>query len=184
MLFAIANLLIGFGSSVTFAPLIADISHWFTRRRGIAVAICASGNYLGGAIWPPVVQRLIETSGWRANQVIVGIVCIVVMLPLSLVLRRRLAVRQEAAAEAAAEDARASLGLHPAVLFALLASPASGVLCRHVDAAGAHRRLLRRPWLRRGARGGDALADAGLRHHQPHRLGVHRRPHRRAARRC
>ena len=59
MTFAVANLLIGIGSSGTFAPLLADISHWFTRRLGIAVAICASGNYLGGAVWPPIVQGLI-----------------------------------------------------------------------------------------------------------------------------
>ena len=50
-LFALAHgVLIGFvGCSATFAPLIADTSLWFVRRRGIAVAVCASGNYLGGA---------------------------------------------------------------------------------------------------------------------------------------
>ena len=59
-------MLIGlFGSSATFSPLIADTSLWFVRRRGIAVAICASGNYLGGAIWPPIVQHFVETVGWR-----------------------------------------------------------------------------------------------------------------------
>ncbi len=57
---AIAHgLLIGFGCSATFGPLIADMSHWFVRRRGIAVAIAASGNYLAGTIWPPVVQHFI-----------------------------------------------------------------------------------------------------------------------------
>jgi MFS family permease len=40
--------LIGAGSSATFAPLIAHTSLWFVRRRGIAVAIFASGNYLAG----------------------------------------------------------------------------------------------------------------------------------------
>jgi MFS family permease len=118
--FAIANLLIGIGSSATFAPLIADISHWFTRRLGIAVAVCASGNYLGGALWPPIVQQLIEAQGWRANQVVVGIVCIAAMLPLVPMLRRRLAAPQVAAATMAAGGASASLGLHPYALFALL----------------------------------------------------------------
>jgi MFS family permease len=125
--FAIANLLIGVGSSATFAPLIADISHWFTRRRGIAVAICAAGNYLGGAIWPPVVQRMIEMSGWRTTQMIIGVVCILAMLPLALVLRRRLAAQQEDAANAAAAGATASLGLRPGALFALLSI--AGVSC-------------------------------------------------------
>src|SRR5690242_2303185 len=64
--FAAAHgLLIGLGSSATFGPLIAEISQWFERRRGIAVAICASGNYLAGAIWPPLVEHFIGTVGWR-----------------------------------------------------------------------------------------------------------------------
>jgi MFS family permease len=127
MLFALANLMIGIGCSATFAPLMADISHWFTRRRGIAVAVCASGNYLGGAVWPPIVQRLIETSGWRASQVVCGLACIALMLPLTLVLRRKLAVQQAAAADAAAGAAGASLGLNPYALFGLLCI--AGVSC-------------------------------------------------------
>jgi MFS family permease len=126
-LFALANLMIGVGSSVTFAPLIADISHWFTRRRGIAVAICASGNYLGGAVWPPIVQRLTEAGGWRQTQVVVGFASHATMLPLAGVQRRRLAAHQSEAAAAVASDANASLGLSPAALFALLC--VAGVSC-------------------------------------------------------
>ncbi len=55
------------GSSATFAPLVADTSLWFVRRRGIAVAICASGNYVAGALWPPIVQHFVEPVGWRAD---------------------------------------------------------------------------------------------------------------------
>ena len=33
------------------------------------ISIFASGNYLAGTIWPPVVQHFIETSGWRATSV-------------------------------------------------------------------------------------------------------------------
>ena len=62
----VQGLVIGLlGSSVTFAPLVADVSHWFTRRRGIAVSICASGNYLAGTIWPPILQHFTATRGWR-----------------------------------------------------------------------------------------------------------------------
>jgi MFS family permease len=127
MTFAIANLLIGVGSSATFAPLIADISHWFTRRLGIAVAICAAGNYLGGAIWPPIVQRLVEVYGWRTNQVIVGIACLALMLPLVMVLRRKLVAQQSAQAAVASGSAGASLGMNPYALFALLC--VAGVSC-------------------------------------------------------
>ncbi|HUF20020.1 MAG TPA: MFS transporter [Burkholderiales bacterium] len=83
------GLLIGFGSSVTFAPLLADTSHWFDRRRGIAVAIFASGNYLAGTLWPPVLQAFIESAGWRQTFMGVAIFCAATMLPLALLLRRR-----------------------------------------------------------------------------------------------
>jgi len=82
------GVLIGAGSSSTFAPLLAHISLWFTRRRGIAVAIVASGNYLAGALWPPVVQHFIETVGWRQTYFGIGVFCGVSMLSLSLLLRR------------------------------------------------------------------------------------------------
>jgi len=96
------GLLIGLlGSSVTFGPLVADVSHWFTRRRGIAVSICASGNYLAGTVWPPVLQHFTATLGWRRTMVGVGIFCISSMLPLTFLLRRRAPVGHGTAARAA-----------------------------------------------------------------------------------
>jgi MFS family permease len=90
-MFALAHgLLIGLcGCSATFAPLIADTSLWFVRRRGVAVAICASGNYLGGAIWPSTVQHFIETVGWRQTYFGLGVFCFVTMTTLALFMRRR-----------------------------------------------------------------------------------------------
>jgi MFS family permease len=90
-LFAVAQcLLIGaLGNAATFVPLVADTSLWFTRRRGIAVAICASGNYVAGAVWPPVLQHFFDSAGWRQTFVGVGIFSIIAMLPLALALRRR-----------------------------------------------------------------------------------------------
>src|SRR6266850_1741194 len=61
------------GCAATFAPLVADASMWFTRHRGMAVAICASGNYLAGAVWPPVLQHFFETAGWRATYMGLGV---------------------------------------------------------------------------------------------------------------
>ncbi|MBC7955214.1 MAG: MFS transporter [Cytophagales bacterium] len=77
------------GSSATFAPLVADTSLWFVRRRGIAVAICASGNYLAGAIWPPVVQHFIESVGWRHTYFGLGAFCAVTIPLLALLMRPR-----------------------------------------------------------------------------------------------
>ncbi len=84
------GLLLGLlGSSATFAPLVADTSLWFVRRRGIAVAICASGNYLAGAIWPPIVQHIVDTAGWRQAYIALGIFCAVTLPPLALAMRPR-----------------------------------------------------------------------------------------------
>jgi MFS family permease len=78
-----------FGSSAMFAPLIADTSLWFNRRRGIAVAICASGNYVAGAIWPPVAQHFVAAYGWRATYIGIGIFCALSLPALALLFRRR-----------------------------------------------------------------------------------------------
>src|SRR6185503_16925466 len=77
------------GTSAAFAPLVADTSLWFTRRRGIAVAICASGNYLAGALWPTLLQHYIEIVGWRETFIGVGLFCTAAMVPLAFALRRR-----------------------------------------------------------------------------------------------
>ncbi|MDH6167866.1 MFS family permease [Variovorax boronicumulans] len=89
--FTIAQaLLVGLlGSSAAFAPLVADTSLWFVKRRGIAVAVCASGNYVAGAIWPPIAQHFIETVGWRQTYIGMGIFCGVAMALLALFFRAR-----------------------------------------------------------------------------------------------
>jgi MFS family permease len=90
-LFVLAQaLLIGMlGSSVTFGPLVADVSLWFRRNRGIAVGIVASGNYLAGAVWPSLLQAMIESMGWRDAYMIVGAITLATMVPLALLLRAR-----------------------------------------------------------------------------------------------
>jgi MFS family permease len=89
-LLLIQCVLVGFaGSAATFGPLVADCSQWFLRNRGIAVAIAASGNYIAGTIWPPFLQHAIEAFGWRTTNLGLGLICLVVMLPLSFLLRRR-----------------------------------------------------------------------------------------------
>jgi MFS family permease len=78
-----------FGCATTFGPLVADVSLWFRKRRGIAVAIVASGNYLAGTIWPPLMTHAIQNYGWRHAYMFIGVTCVVTMLPLSLMLRQR-----------------------------------------------------------------------------------------------
>ena len=122
------GLLIGFlGTSATFAPLVSDTSLWFTRHRGIAVAICASGNYLAGAIWPPVLQHFFGTVGWRATYVGVGVFCLIAMYPLALALRRRPPLPVAASGAHVHGDMARPLGFTPGTLLAILS--VAGVAC-------------------------------------------------------
>jgi len=124
--FALAHgiLLGALGSSTTFAPLVADTSLWFVRRRGIAVAICASGNYVAGAVWPPIVQHFVEVVGWRQTYVGLGAFSFVTMSLLALALRPR------PPALAAEEVTHGSGGVVPSTRpFGLSMGHAQGLLC-------------------------------------------------------
>jgi len=125
--FALAQGLLGFGSAATFGPIMTDTSHWFERRRGIAVALASSGNYLSGALWPPLIQHFISTEGWRATQIGIGVICVATILPLVLMLRRRAPSNHSADSEATAAGERATLGVSSNALMALLAL--AGVAC-------------------------------------------------------
>ena len=126
-LFAAACTLTGFGSSAIFGPLVADISYWFRRRRGIAVAVAASGNYLAGTVWPPIVNYFIASSGWRATHIGIGLFCLVTMLPLALLLRPRAPLHGADADHAAAAGALGTLGISTRALQGLLI--VAGVAC-------------------------------------------------------
>ena len=82
--------LIGLGTSATFAPLMAEASHWFERYRGLAVTIVASGNYVAGTVWPPLVNWGVQSVGWRTTHIAIGIFCAVTMTLLLLVLRSQI----------------------------------------------------------------------------------------------
>ena len=127
--FSLAHgLLIGLlGCAATFAPLVADTSLWFNRRRGIAVAICASGNYLAGAIWPPVLQYSFDTIGWRATYLGIGVFCTASILLLAFALRRRPPALEAEAQVPMRTFGDRPLGLSANALMALLAL--AGVAC-------------------------------------------------------
>ena len=104
---------LGFGTATTFGPLIADISHWFLRRRGVAVAIAASGNYLSGAFWPLVLAGQLETDGWRAVYATLAILSLIIMIPLTLTLRRKLPDHAIAQSETASAARLQTLSMAP-----------------------------------------------------------------------
>jgi MFS family permease len=114
------GVLIGVGASASFGPLIADMSQWFVRRRGIAVAIAACGNYLAGTVWPPLLQHFAATEGWRATHIGVGVFCAIIMPPLIWALRRRPPIPVSVSADPAAGMSARALGLSPNALQAAL----------------------------------------------------------------
>lgn len=128
LVFNLAHVQIGcFGCATVFAPLIADVSKWFTTRRGLAVAICASGNYVSGAVWPPIMHDMLVADGWRATYITIGIVSMVLMLPLLLLLRRRPTGDNAIVGNGGSAGSPAMLGLSPNALLGLLC--VAGVGC-------------------------------------------------------
>ena len=66
ILLSFCHVMIGFGTAAGFGPLMSDISFWFSKRRGIAVSVAASGNYFSGIIWPTLISAVfINTFDWR-----------------------------------------------------------------------------------------------------------------------
>src|SRR5205085_9988683 len=127
----VSGVTIGLGAAATFAPLVADASLWFDRRRGLAISLATAGSSLAGVVWPPIVQHFIAMVGWRQTHIGIGIFCLATMLPLALVLLRR-PVFHKAALEAASTGNvnRATglgLGLAPNATQGLLAF--AGVCC-------------------------------------------------------
>jgi MFS family permease len=114
------QLLIGFGTAASFGPLIADISLWFLKRRGIAVAITASGNYLSGAIWPVILAGILAGQGWRAVYLVLAVVTLATVIPLALFLRRRVPLAARAHADSLSAARAGSTGLSPRMLAILL----------------------------------------------------------------
>lgn len=114
------HLFLGLGTAAGFGPLIADISHWFYRRRGIAVAIVASGNYLSGAIWPVALSNMMITDGWRAVYWTLAAITLLVVIPLSLTLKRQLPEAAHQVADAARATRAATTGLTSRNLALLL----------------------------------------------------------------
>jgi len=114
------GLLIGVGTAATFGPLISDLSHWFEKRRGIAVASAACGNYLAGVLWPSFIQWTLGFTDWRSTYLMIAVLCVVIMVPLSLFLR---AAPPPPSNEAAGKPASTDAGLRSSGLRSSGLSP-------------------------------------------------------------
>ncbi len=89
-LYACNLLLLGLlGGAGMFSPTIAYVTRWFDRRRGSAVALVSSGQYVAGAIWPVLLQIGIDRYGWRRAMMLYGILIAVTVPALTGFFYRR-----------------------------------------------------------------------------------------------
>jgi MFS family permease len=86
LIITLSHFFLGLGTAVGFGPLIADITHWFVKRRGIAVAIIASGNYLSGVVWSPLIGIMLSSFTWRDIYLNIAIVLPTVAIPFAFLL--------------------------------------------------------------------------------------------------
>lgn len=111
---------IGLGGAASFAPLVADVSLWFDRHRGLAISLATAGSSLAGVVWPPIIQHFIAEVGWRQTHIGIGIFCFATMLPLALVLRRRPVFHRPTVDAVSTGNANQAIGLPPNVTHGLL----------------------------------------------------------------
>jgi MFS family permease len=104
------------GTSAIFAPLMANASRWFDRRRGSALALVASGQQVAGFLWPPLFRYAIERIGWRGALLWYGVFVIATMPLVSLCLYRRPPPAAGAAAAGSARPLTLAPGLTQAAL--------------------------------------------------------------------
>ena len=117
---SILQFFIGLGTAAAFGPLIADTSHWFLKRRGIAVALIASGNYFSGAIWPPLFNSTLQSDGWRDVYWILALSTVFMMIPLSFLLAKKISEETARISDAASSDKRQNVSISPKALTILL----------------------------------------------------------------
>ena len=117
---SILQFFIGLGTAAAFGPLIADTSHWFLKRRGIAVALIASGNYFSGAIWPPIFNSTLQSDGWRDVYWILALSTVFIMIPLSFLLTKKISEETARISDAASSDKRQNVSISPKALTILL----------------------------------------------------------------
>lgn len=124
---SLLHVLVGLGTAASFGPLIADVSLWFQRRRGIAIAVIASANYLSGAIWPLLLSGHLANEGWRGVYLLLALIIAVTVPPLTLMLRRRLPLSEMPDAVALGAAAGGIGGLSPRQIALILGL--AGVAC-------------------------------------------------------
>ncbi len=66
-LYIFLGLFTGVGMGAAYVPPLVAAARWFTKRRGLALGIVASGVGAGQVIIPPTLKSLISSIGWRST---------------------------------------------------------------------------------------------------------------------
>src|SRR3954453_5739904 len=109
------------GNGALYPPLLVYVSRWFDRRRGTALALISSGQYIAGMAWPTLFERARPDYGWRATMIGWAVVMLVAIPPIAfLFLHRPPEVPTSFFREGTAEERRVVRGLRPNVGVAIL----------------------------------------------------------------
>ena len=132
------GLLVGLlGNGALYAPLMTHVSHWFDRRRGTALALVSSGQYVAGALWPSLFERAVAAFGWQRTMLGYGVLAAAVILPVAARLRPPPALPAPGSAAAGPAPGARVLGLPPDLALLLLAV-ASFLCCIPMAMPAAH----------------------------------------------
>ncbi len=108
------------GSGGVYPPLLVNVSRWFDRRRGTAIALISSGQYIAGVLWPSLFERGFTAWGWQTVMLGYAAIVVVFILPVTLLLGPAPIPLPNRASAAAAAGKHRVAGLHPNVAQALL----------------------------------------------------------------
>ena len=126
-----------FGNGALFPPMLAYVSLWFDRRRGSALALVSSGQYVAGFIWPSVFERVISAFGWQLTMLVYGVVAFSIVVALALLLLRPPPVALGGMGGIRSVPGAQVLGMAPNKALALL-SAASFLCCVPMAMPAAH----------------------------------------------
>jgi MFS family permease len=126
-----------FGNGALFPPMLAYVSLWFDRRRGTALALVSSGQYVAGFLWPSVFERSIAAFGWQLTMLVYGVLASAIIVTLAALLLRPPPVQPDGPGGLRVVAGAKVLGMAPNMALALIAA-ASFLCCVPMAMPAAH----------------------------------------------
>ena len=110
------------GNGALFPPMLAYVSRWFDRRRGTALALVSSGQYIAGVLWPVLFERAVALWGWQATMRGFAVVVLAGVLPIAALVLRPAPVPPASTGTRSGEAAPGApvLGLPPNLAMAIM----------------------------------------------------------------